>query len=508
MDASFLIQSNAPAKGTKVTDQAAPETAKDDIAPGDASFGEVLGQVEGGPMAGTASDTQPQPAEAKIGETAADRSAEASAEGLAASLNLALAQQILALAPAQTNPDQADLSAWPGDVPAEGAGKLAAIAGSSVDSTTVFGLSAPRTSPDGVTPSALAPQEAMRQGEPAVGDHLTLTAQATQTSAPPSHEMTIEIADQKPALSLPGNPQAEQDQGGDQAEAIASPVAAAPLQRSSQEASKETGAPAGGSSQEAPATTALKTEVEHPAKAAPQPVAKPFAQTSAEDAGSQTGPSHEESDGQSQEASAQATAMLDHAPRPSTDVREGKPAGQDRKTSNAAGLPASERLPVNFGEAKAFRSDESVQIAAAAPVVPPAEPAGPAPVQALRLEVERPDIGQVALRVVLADQTVHAKVTTDHLEVRDFLVARQGQLESGLKANGLEMGEFRVDVNQHRHGQSESGWLGSYRDSWGQGRQPSGHQPGPQPDLAADRWPGDIEPAASGRSMRSLSVFA
>lgn len=506
MDTSFLIPANAPAKGTKVTDPAAPETAKGDTAQGEASFGEVLEQVESGATVAAASETGQQPAGTPTGETAAEQSAEASAEGFVVSLSLALTQQVLALVPVQTDPEHTDVSALPGDVPAEGVGELTAIAGSSVQAAPATGLSASTALPAGMTPTAMTPQEAMHPDKPSVEAHLTLTAQATQIATPRGQEMTAPIADRQPVLSQPSDAQAETGRAEEERETTGLPLAAAPTQTVSQDSARVAAAAVADRLQDAPAAPAPTAEVEHQAKAAPQPVAKPLPRTAAEDPGAQAGQPQGESGGQSQEAVVQDRTMLEQAQRLSTDVQEGKPAGQDRKAPNAAGLPASERLPVGSGEVRAFRQDESVKIAAAAPVVPTAEPAGPAPVQALRLEVERPDLGQVALRVVLADQTIHAKVTTDHLEVRDFLIARQGQLESGLKANGLEMGEFRVDVNQHR--QPESGWLGSDRDAWGQGRQQSGHPQAPPPDVAADRWSGDLEAAAASRPSRSLSVFA
>src|SRR5581483_8290171 len=100
--------------------------------------------------------------------------------------------------------------------------------------------------------------------------------------------------------------------------------------------------------------------------------------------------------------------LLEQAQQLATAGRNDKAESPDKKTPAGAMPPASERLAISTAEAKGFRADEVVKVAATAPVTPPSDAPAVPPVQALRLEVERPDLGQVALRVVLADQTVHA----------------------------------------------------------------------------------------------------
>jgi flagellar hook-length control protein FliK len=113
----------------------------------------------------------------------------------------------------------------------------------------------------------------------------------------------------------------------------------------------------------------------------------------------------------------------------------------------------------------------------------------PKAVSSIRVEVHPPDLGEVQLRVTLADQTVRANVTTQHAEVREFLVVNQSRLEAGFQAAGLDLSEFKVMVDQHgrgQYGQNGDGWsYGSGRNTDGQGRmsQEQASQPDYRPEL-------------------------
>lgn len=194
---------------------------------------------------------------------------------------------------------------------------------------------------------------------------------------------------------------------------------------------------------------------------------------------------------------------------------KGKESGKGQKDAPVSQpVTGAERVGLSTGEGGGARIDGAAKVTAAAPVAAlPAEPAAAPAVQSLRLEVERPDIGGVQVRVVLADQTVHAKVTTGQVEVRDFLIARQDQLAVGLKAAGLEMGDFQVDVGPQGRGQSGPGWFaGAQGDQADQGRRPPEPQAAPQPLFAeprADQWSGYGHGALSGvAERRALNVFA
>lgn len=198
----------------------------------------------------------------------------------------------------------------------------------------------------------------------------------------------------------------------------------------------------------------------------------------------------------------------------SAQADKGKESGKSQKEAPASQpVTGAERLGVGMGDGRMGRIDGTAKAAAVAPVASlPTEPAGASPVQSLRLELDRPDLGGVQVRVVLADQTVHAQVTTGQVEVRDFLIAKQDQLAVGLKASGLEMGEFQVDVDPQGGGQSGPGWFaGTQGDRADQGHR----QPEPQatqPRLAEPRpdpWLGYGNGALGGVvGRRALNVFA
>jgi flagellar hook-length control protein FliK len=134
------------------------------------------------------------------------------------------------------------------------------------------------------------------------------------------------------------------------------------------------------------------------------------------------------------------------------------------------------------------------------PLTPPTRPS-------IQVEVHPGEVGPVQVRVALADQTVHASVTTQRAEVREFLVTNQGRLEAGLNASGLTMGEFQVDVDSRGRGAAGYvgyGWsFGPGRDSYGQGREqvPYAQQAEPPLDQA-------VGPLAWTGEGRGLSLFA
>ncbi|MCP9470200.1 MAG: flagellar hook-length control protein FliK [Nitrospira sp.] len=81
---------------------------------------------------------------------------------------------------------------------------------------------------------------------------------------------------------------------------------------------------------------------------------------------------------------------------------------------------------------------------------------GPGPVssRSVAFEVSRPDLGHVNVRVAVRNDLVHAHLSSDRLDVAQYLAAGHDRLQSALQANGLEMGQFRVDVDRHGAGRS------------------------------------------------------
>ena len=69
-------------------------------------------------------------------------------------------------------------------------------------------------------------------------------------------------------------------------------------------------------------------------------------------------------------------------------------------------------------------------------------------------DVARPDLGHVNIRVAMANDVVHTHLSADRLEVGQFLVNGQDRLQAAFQANGLDMGQFRVDIDRQSAGRS------------------------------------------------------
>lgn len=70
------------------------------------------------------------------------------------------------------------------------------------------------------------------------------------------------------------------------------------------------------------------------------------------------------------------------------------------------------------------------------------------------LEVAQPELGHVNIRVAMMNESVHAHFSTDRVEVGQFLINGQDRLQTSLQANGLDMGQFRVDIDRQSGGRS------------------------------------------------------
>jgi flagellar hook-length control protein FliK len=93
-------------------------------------------------------------------------------------------------------------------------------------------------------------------------------------------------------------------------------------------------------------------------------------------------------------------------------------------------------------------------------------------------DVAQPDLGHVNIRVAMTNDVVHTHLSADRPEVGQFLINGQDRLQAAFQANGLDMGQFRVDLDRQSSGRSfhhgpsqEQGqtWdQGSQRMEWGQ----------------------------------------
>jgi hypothetical protein len=88
------------------------------------------------------------------------------------------------------------------------------------------------------------------------------------------------------------------------------------------------------------------------------------------------------------------------------------------------------------------------------------------------LDVAQPELGHVNIRVAMMNESVHAHFSTDRVEVGQFLINGQDRLQTTLQANGLDMGQFRVDIDRQNGGRSfQQGFFHEQGQSGHQGSQ-------------------------------------
>ena len=109
----------------------------------------------------------------------------------------------------------------------------------------------------------------------------------------------------------------------------------------------------------------------------------------------------------------------------------------------------------------------SIQSVPTATVPPPSQAnrlshdpeTAPAPLtHSVQFDLAPADFGQLRVRVVLSDQTVHTHLSTDRAELGQMLTSQQEQLSTQLSAAGLDLGRFQVQVDQGRTNQSGQEW--------------------------------------------------
>ncbi|HEU5407285.1 MAG TPA: flagellar hook-length control protein FliK, partial [Nitrospira sp.] len=108
----------------------------------------------------------------------------------------------------------------------------------------------------------------------------------------------------------------------------------------------------------------------------------------------------------------------------------------------------------------------------------PADKSAQVMVRSVVFDVVQPDLGHVNIRVAMTNDIVHTHLSADRPEVGQFLISGQDRLQSAFQANGLDMGQFRVDIDRQSGGRSfhhspsqEQGqtWdQGSQGMNWGQ----------------------------------------
>ena len=78
----------------------------------------------------------------------------------------------------------------------------------------------------------------------------------------------------------------------------------------------------------------------------------------------------------------------------------------------------------------------------------------PLSMKSVVFDVIQPDLGHVNVRVAMTNDVVHAHLSTDRQEVGQSLISGQDRLQSSLQASGLDMGQFRVDIDRQGTGRS------------------------------------------------------
>ena len=133
-----------------------------------------------------------------------------------------------------------------------------------------------------------------------------------------------------------------------------------------------------------------------------------------------------------------------HAPMASSE--SDLPDDQSAQSVIAGNTPSPQSRPVDSRSASPAGSAASVSPAH------DIEPYIPTMSRSVVFEIAEPDLGRINIRVALANELVHAYLSPDRSEVGQFLMSGQDRLQAALQSNGLEMGQFRVDIDRQSAG--------------------------------------------------------
>lgn len=110
-----------------------------------------------------------------------------------------------------------------------------------------------------------------------------------------------------------------------------------------------------------------------------------------------------------------------------------------------------------------------------------AQSTGASAMRSVVVNVAQPDLGHVNIRVAMNNDVVHTHFSSDRLEVGQFFLNSQDRLQAALQASGLDMGQFRVDIDRQNGGRSfQQG--PSQEQSWNQASHGMGQEPHDQQD--------------------------
>lgn len=106
-----------------------------------------------------------------------------------------------------------------------------------------------------------------------------------------------------------------------------------------------------------------------------------------------------------------------------------------------------------------------------------AQPTGVPGMRSVVVNVVQPDLGHVNIRVAMTNDVVHTHFSSDRLEVGQFFVNGQDRLQAALQASGLDLGQFRVDIDRQSGGRSfQQGSSQEQGQLWSQGSHEMGQE--------------------------------
>jgi len=106
-----------------------------------------------------------------------------------------------------------------------------------------------------------------------------------------------------------------------------------------------------------------------------------------------------------------------------------------------------------------------------------AQSAGNSTMRSVVVQVNQPDLGHVNIRVAMTNDLVHTHFSSDRLEVGQFFINGQDRLQAALQASGLDMGQFRVDIDRQSGGRSfQQSASQEHGQPWNQGSHGMGRE--------------------------------
>lgn len=164
---------------------------------------------------------------------------------------------------------------------------------------------------------------------------------------------------------------------------------------------------------------------------------------------------HDERQMENSEPKISQAFVMNHSIAHGPGVESAVP-GTANPTTSTPGTPAPTAFvtPVQSGA----RSEEMAQ-SAGTPVM-----------RSVVMNVNQPDLGQVNIRVAMTNDLVHTHFSSDRREVGQFFINGQDRLQAALQASGLDMGQFRVDIDRQSGGRSfQQSSSQEQGQSWNQG---------------------------------------